>query len=58
MPIEIKELKINISIDETNGKSQSFNKNDWAKELENMKSKIISECTEKVLKKIKQKSER
>lgn len=58
MPIEIKELKVNITVVESASASQSLSTSDFAKELDKLKSKIITECTEKVLKTIKQKSER
>ncbi len=57
MPIEIKELRIVVKIEEENSSFQSKTPLDKI-QIESIKSEIIRECTSKVLEKIKEKSER
>lgn len=57
MPIEIKELRIVVKIEEENPSFQSQAPLDKV-QLESIKSELIRECTSKVLEKIKEKSER
>jgi hypothetical protein len=57
MPIEIKELRIVVKIEEEKPLFQSQAPMDKL-QLESIKSEIIRECTAKVLEKIKEKSER
>ena len=58
MAIEIKELRIKVSVVEnTDDFTDSFQKVSPLK-LKEMKSEIVRECTQKVLEKIKEKSER
>lgn len=53
MPIEIRELVIRVAIDEKNKKSGVD-----AKELADLKNKIVKECMEKILLKIDNRSDR
>jgi hypothetical protein len=57
MPIEIKELRIVVKIEEEKPSFQSQTPLDKV-QLESIKSELIRECTTKVLEKIKEKSER
>jgi hypothetical protein len=57
MPIEIKELRIVVKIEEGRPSFQSQTPLDKV-QLESIKSELIRECTSKVLEKIKEKSER
>lgn len=57
MPIEIKELRIVVKIEEEKTFFQSQTSLDKL-QLESIKSELIRECTTKVLEKIKEKSER
>jgi hypothetical protein len=58
MAIEIKELRIKVNITESSvSESNSFQKFDPVK-MNEIKSEIIRECTQKVLEKIKEKAER
>ena len=57
MPIEIKELRIIVKIEEEKSSFQSQAPLDKI-QLESIKSELIRECTTKVLEKIKEKSER
>lgn len=57
MPIEIKELRIIVKIEEEKSSFQSQTPLDKV-QLESIKSELIRECTSKVLEKIKEKSER
>lgn len=58
MAIEIKELRIKVSVVEnTDDFTNSIHKVSPLK-LKEMKSEIIRECTQKVLEKIKEKAER
>lgn len=57
MPIEIKELRIVVKIEEEKPSFQSQTPLDKV-QLEFIKSELIRECTFKVLEKIKEKSER
>lgn len=58
MAIEIKELRIKVSVVEnTDDFTNSIQKVSPLK-LKEMKSEIIRECTQKVLEKIKEKAER
>ena len=58
MPIEIKELKIKVVVqDEHVAQTYDGKKIDTLK-LQELKSDIIKECLQKVLEKIKEKSER
>lgn len=57
MPIEIKELRIVVKIEEENRPYESHSPLEKA-QLETIKSELIRECTSKVLEKIKEKSER
>ncbi|QKJ61842.1 DUF5908 family protein [Flavobacterium sp. M31R6] len=57
MPIEIKELRIVVKIEEDKPSFQAQIPLDKV-QLESIKSELIRECTSKVLEKIKEKSER
>lgn len=57
MPIEIKELRIVVKIEEEKTFFQSQTSLDKL-QLESIKLELIRECTTKVLEKIKEKSER
>lgn len=57
MPIEIKELRVVVKIEEDKPSFQSQTPLDKI-QLESIKSELIRECTTKVLEKIKEKSER
>ncbi|MBW4359053.1 DUF5908 family protein [Flavobacterium taihuense] len=57
MPIEIKELRIVVKIEEDIPSFQAQIPLDKV-QLESIKSELIRECTSKVLEKIKEKSER
>jgi hypothetical protein len=57
MPIEIKELRIVVKIEEDKPSFQSQVPLDKV-QIESIKSELIRECTSKVLEKIKEKSER
>lgn len=57
MPIEIKELRIVVKIEEDKPSFQAQISLDKV-QLESIKSELIRECTSKVLEKIKEKSER
>ena len=57
MPIEIKELRIVVKIEEDKSFFQAQIPMDKV-QLESIKSDLIRECTSKVLEKIKEKSER
>ncbi|MBF4471640.1 MULTISPECIES: DUF5908 family protein [Flavobacterium] len=57
MPIEIKELRIVVKIEEEKQSFQSQAPLDKV-QLDSIKSELIRECTTKVLEKIKEKSER
>ncbi|WP_264566224.1 DUF5908 family protein [Flavobacterium sp. N3904] len=57
MPIEIKELRIVVKIEEDKPSFQAQIPLDKV-QLESIKSDLIRECTTKVLEKIKEKSER
>lgn len=58
MAIEIKELRIKVSV--TENPDEHFNSMQKISplKLQEMKSEIIRECTQKVLEKIKEKAER
>lgn len=54
MPIEIRELKIRVTIDEN-----ARRKNAWDHvDVEALKNKIVRECVEKVVKKVKNLADR
>ena len=57
MPIEIKELRIVVKIEEDKPSFQTHTPLDKV-QIESIKSELIRECTAKVLEKIKEKSER
>jgi hypothetical protein len=57
MPIEIKELRIVVKIEDDKPSFQAQIPLDKV-QLESIKSELIRECTSKVLEKIKEKSER
>jgi hypothetical protein len=57
MPIEIKELRIVVNIEEDKPSFQAQIPLDKV-QLESIKSDLIRECTTKILEKIKEKSER
>jgi hypothetical protein len=58
MAIVIKELRIKVQINETvDDNSNSFQKFSPIK-LQELKSEIVKECTQKVFEKIKEKAER
>ena len=58
MPIEIKELKIKVIIQDENVESTYDVKKIDRLKLQELKSEIVKECTQKVLEKLKEKSER
>ncbi len=58
MPIEIKELRINIQVDELPKNIGTHEVQAVDKTFQKMKNQIIEECTQKVMKKIKKQSER
>jgi hypothetical protein len=53
MPIEIRELVIKVTIEDQKGK-----KNVDAKDLQELKNKVVKECVDKVLAKLESISER
>lgn len=53
MPIEIRELIVKINIDDSNKKTGMTQK-----EMDNFKNKVIKECLDKVMHKLKQVSQR
>jgi hypothetical protein len=58
MAIEIKELRIKVNVVESNDDQvNAFSKNNSAK-IEELKSEIVRECSQRVLEKIKEKAER
>lgn len=58
MAIEIKELRIKVTIAEANTDLFSSDQKINSVTLQEMKSDIVKECTTKVLEKIKEKAER
>lgn len=56
MPIEIKELHIKVKIEDDKG--VQVNNTLSVASLERFKSQVISECTSRVLEKIKEREER
>ncbi|MBB6369150.1 DUF5908 family protein [Chryseobacterium shigense] len=58
MAIEIKELRIKVNITEGNDDQFHIAKKMDPVKLQEMKSEIVKECTQKVLEKIKEKEER
>lgn len=54
MPIEVRELLVKITVDESANKKPAFDE----KELQDLKNKIVKECTEKVIKKLEHQSQR
>lgn len=58
MAIEIKELRIKVNITEGNDDQLHVAKKMDPVKLQEMKSEIVRECTQKVLEKIKEKEER
>jgi hypothetical protein len=58
MAIEIKELRIKVSVVENSDDFSNPMQKVSPLKLKEMKSEIIRECTQKVLEKIKEKSER
>lgn len=54
MPIEIRELLVKITVEETANKKAGFDE----KELQELKNKIIKECVDKVIKKLEHQSQR
>ncbi len=57
MPLEIRELVIRVSVNENNGTAQTDNEI-LNKKLQEMKNKIVKECLEKIMSRIKQINER
>lgn len=57
MPLEIRELVIRVSVNENNGTAQTDNES-LNKKLQEMKNKIVKECLEKIMSRIKQINER
>lgn len=58
MAIEIKELRIKVNVVENSDDFSNPMQKVSPLKLKEMKSEIIKECTQKVLEKIKEKSER
>ena len=58
MAIEIKELRIKVNITEINNDPFDSIQKVSPLKLQEMKSDIVRECTQKVLEKIKEKAER
>lgn len=58
MPIEIKELRIKVIVQDENVEEQDGGKKLDTMKLQELKSEIVKECLQKVLEKIKEKSER
>lgn len=58
MAIEIKELRIKVNIIENTDDYPSSIQKVSPLKLQEMKSEIVKECTQKVLEKIKEKAER
>lgn len=58
MPIEIKELRIKVIVQDENVEEQNSGKKLDTMKLQELKSEIVKECLQKVLEKIKEKSER
>jgi len=56
MPIEIKELNINITVKEN--EQDKNNRNLTSADISKMKSEIIKDCTRKILNEIKQNQRR
>ena len=56
MPIEIKELHIKATID--NSSNDRNNNNGRGKDLKKMKAEIVKECVEEVFELLKEKEER
>lgn len=57
MPLEIRELVIRVSVNENNGTAQTDNES-LNRKLQEMKNKIVKECLEKIMSRIKQINER
>lgn len=58
MPIEIKELKIKVIVQDENVEANNTGKILDTVKLQRFKSEIVKECLQKVLEKLKEKSER
>lgn len=58
MPIEIKELKIKVIVQDENVEGNNSGKILDTMKLQELKSEIVKECLQKVLEKLKEKSER
>lgn len=58
MPIEIKELKIKVIVQDENVECNNSGKILDTMKLQELKSEIVKECLQKVLEKLKEKSER
>ncbi|MBS1530503.1 MAG: hypothetical protein JSU01_09360 [Bacteroidetes bacterium] len=54
MPIEIRELKIKVTVDENNRRRN----NNEARDLDAMKNRIVKECMDKILARLNNLSER
>jgi len=58
MPIEIKELRIKVNVIDASEEGYNLNQKSDPVKIQELKSEIIGECIQKVLEKIKEKSER
>lgn len=58
MPIEIKELNIKVIVQDENVEGNNSGKILDTMKLQELKSDIVKECLQKVLEKLKEKSER
>jgi hypothetical protein len=60
MAIEIRELRINVTVSESSTNEESSNSNQKinSTKLQELKAEIVRECTQKILEKIKERQER
>jgi len=58
MPIEIKELRIKVNVTETVGNESNTIQKFSPEKMQELKSEIVKDCTQKVLEKLKEKQER
>jgi hypothetical protein len=57
MPLEIRELVIKVSVNENNRTTQQWN-DEINQKLQEMKTKVVKECIEKIMARIEKISER
>lgn len=58
MAIEIKELRIKVNVTDENAENNASHTKVDSIKLQELKAEIVNECLQKVLEKIKEKSER